>query len=156
MTIEKFELEFNLCDTIVEKNKILKDFIESGIDLDSNESKEFISECKYKIEDILEQESIEQDFLINVAIDNGDFSLYDCTESVEQYRKDSTYYVKVVDIADDYRKTGIGETNPLINELINLIKPIYWIVTDDGIGTLKRKNILSENIDFKKHFSKFV
>lgn len=156
MTIEKFELEFDLCDTIVEKNKILKDFIQSGIDLDSDEAKEFIRECKSKIEDIIEQESIEQDFLINVAIDNGDFALYNCIEPIEQYRKDSTYYVKVVDIADDYRKTGIGETNQLINQLINSIRPIYWIVTDDGIGTLKRKNILSENVDFQKHFSKFV
>lgn len=156
MNIEKFELEFNSSDTIAEKQQIIKDFIESGVDLDAKEVLEFVTECKNKINDILEQESIEQDILINIGIENSDYVLYSCINSIESYKKDSNYYVKVVDIADDYRKTGIGETNPLINELINSIKPIYWIVTDDGIGTLKRKNILSENIDFKKHFSKFV
>ena len=52
--------------------------------------------------------------------------------------------------------TGIGETNSIIQNMIDSIKPIYYIVVDDGIGTLKRKNILSKNVDFSDYFIKFV
>lgn len=156
MNREKFELEFNASDTIAEKQQIIRDFIESSVDSNTLEVEEFVTECKSKINDILQQESIEQDILINIGIENGNYVLYRCINSIESYKKDSNYYVKALDIADDYRKTGIGETNKLINDLINSIKPIYWIVVDDGIGSLKRKIILPENVDFQKHFSEFV
>ena len=52
--------------------------------------------------------------------------------------------------------TGIGETNSTIQNMIDSIKPIYYIVVDDGIGTLKRKNIFSNNVDFSDYFIRFV
>jgi hypothetical protein len=52
--------------------------------------------------------------------------------------------------------TGIGETNSIIQNMIDSIKPIYYIVIDEGIGTLKRKNIFPKNIDFSNYFTKFA
>jgi hypothetical protein len=40
------------------------------------------------------------------------------------------------------------------------LKDLIWIVTDDGIGTLKKKNLETgktfEHFDFSKHFTIFV
>jgi hypothetical protein len=62
----------------------------------------------------------------------------------------------VDDLKEFYLSTGIAETNSLIKDMISSIKPIYYIVTDDGIGTLKRKTIFSNSFDFKEYFTKFA
>lgn len=153
--LEKFELEFNNCETISDKKKLLENIIES-IDLSDYDNKLFVKECKDKINDIIELESIESDTLINIEIEDGIYKLYNCIKSIDDYKSGSNYYVKVDDPRDFYLSTGIGETNPIIQNMINSIKPIYYIILDDGIGTLKRKNILSKDIEFSEHFTKFA
>ena len=84
------------------------------------------------------------------------YTLFSCIKSIDSYQSGCNYYVKVDNPKDFYRMTGIGETNKLIQNMIDSIKPIYYIVVDDGIGTLKRKNILSKDIEFSNYFTKFV
>ena len=42
-----------------------------------------------------------------------------------------------------------------IQDYIGGLKDLVWIVTDDGIGTLKRKNLVVD-FDFSKHFTIFA
>ena len=42
-----------------------------------------------------------------------------------------------------------------IKEYILGLKDLIWIVTDNGIGTLKKKNLITD-FDFSKHFTIFV
>lgn len=156
MDIEQFELEFNDCETLSDKERFLEDFINSGVDVSDTDIRDIIFECKQKINDIVDVEAIEVDSLINLEIEDGLYKLYSCIQNISEYKSGSNYYVKVIDIAEDYKKTGIGETNTIIQNMIETIKPIYWIITDDGIGTLKRKNIFPNNFDFSEYFTKFA
>ncbi len=155
MDIEYFETEFNDCDTISEKENLLQEFVKTA-NLSDPDIEEFVTECRMKINDIIESSAIEEDVTIDLEIQDGIYKLYNCEESFGDYQSGSNYYVKSVDLADVYRKTGIGETNPQIQNMIDSIKPIYWIVTDDGLGTLKRKNIFPKELDFSKFFTKFA
>ncbi len=155
MDIEYFETEFNDCDTISEKENLLQNFIKTA-NLSDTDIEEFVTECRMKINDIIETSAIEEDVTIDLEIQDCIYNLYTCEESFGDYQSGSNYYVKSVDLADVYRKTGIGETNTLIQDMIDSIKPIYWIVTDDGLGTLKRKNIFPKELDFSKFFTKFA
>ena len=42
-----------------------------------------------------------------------------------------------------------------IQEYVAGLKDLIWIVTDDGIGTLKKKNLVLD-FAFSKHFTIFV
>jgi hypothetical protein len=105
---------------------------------------------------MIEDNSIEQDAIISLEIEDGKYSLYACVQSIEDYKTGNTYYVKVDDPKEFYLSTGIGETNAIIRDMINSIKPTYFIVVDDGIGTLKRKNIFPKDIEFQNYFTKFA
>ena len=155
MDIEYFEKEFNDCDTISEKENLLQEFIKTT-NLSDPDIEELVTECRMKINDIIESSAIEEDVTIDLEIQDGGYNLYTCDESFSDYQAGSNYYIKSVDLADVYRKTGIVETNTEIQNMIDSIKPIYWIVTDDGLGTLKRKNIFPKELDFSKFFTKFA
>ena len=103
-----------------------------------------------------ENEANEENVKISLEIEDGKYTLFSCIKSIDSYKFGCNYYVKVDNPKDFYKMTGIGETNSIIQNMIDSIKPIYYIVVDDGIGTLKRKNILSKNVDFSDYFIKFV
>lgn len=156
MNIEQFEQDFNDCETLSDKKKFLEDFLSSDIDFSDTDLRETIFECKQKINDIIENEATELDALINFEIEDGLYKLYTCKKSFDSYKEFGNYYVKVDNPKEFYQSTGIGETNSIIQNMINSIKPIYYIVLDDGIGTLKRKNIFPNDLDFSEYFTKFV
>ena len=83
----------------------------------------------------------------------GDYIPYSLV--LNQLKSGSNYYVKEYDPKELYLKTGIGDTDPRIDEMRS-IKPTYWIVTDSGIGTRKSKLIFPNDLDFKDYFTKFA
>lgn len=152
---DTFYEEFSLADTPEEKSELLDNF------LALNElPAEDVVELKAQITDVREGMALEEDAIINFEIEDGEYKLYTCVDTLVTdnfiYQSGSNYYVKVDDPRDFYKSTGIGETNAVIQSMIDSIKPIYYVVTDDGIGTLKRKNIFPENVDFLKYFTKFA
>jgi hypothetical protein len=150
--IENFYEDFKNAQTKEDKETLLEDFIKSGVDI----SDEDIKELKDQINDIIISESIEEDAIISMEIEDGNYLLYTCVTSIGDYKSGCNYYVKVDDPADFYKMTGIGETNTLIQNMLDSIKPIYYVILDDGIGTLKRKNIFPKTIVFSDYFTKFV
>ena len=147
---DKFLSDFNFVSTIEEKQKLLDDFSKQN-DIDSDE----LIELKLQIQDLVETDAINEDTKISLEIEDGNFILYTCIKDIDSYKSGSNYYVKVDDPKEFYLSTGIGETNTVIQNIINSIKPIYYIVVDDGIGTLKRKNIFPNDVDFSEYFTKF-
>lgn len=148
--IENFYEDFKFANTADEKIKLLESFISSN-DISNDELKEL----QLQINDVIEQNAIEEDLIISMEIEDGKYKLYTCLKDLYSYKRGVNYYIKVDDPKDFYLSTGIGETNTLIKNMIDSIKPIYYVVVDDGIGTLKRKNILSKDIEFSNYFTNF-
>jgi hypothetical protein len=80
---------------------------------------------------------------------------------VDQYKAGNNYYVKVDGIKKRYTETIAGgeafvkDLDLKIQEYIAGLKDLIWIVTDNGIGTFKKKNLVTD-FDFSKHFTIFV
>lgn len=148
---DKFYSEFEFAQTADEKYKLLESFISN------NEiSDEDLKELQSQINDTTEISAIEEDVIISMEIEDGKYQLYTCIKDVEGYKSGLNYYVKVDDPKEFYLSTGIADTNTLIKDMIDSIKTIYYIVTDDGIGTLKKKNIFTNSFDFTEYFIKFA
>jgi hypothetical protein len=148
---DKFYSEFEFAQTKDEKTKLIESFI------GNNElSDEDIKELQMQINDVIENSKIEEDITISMEIEDGKYQLYTCIKTIDCYKSLGNYYVKIDDPKEFYLSTGIAETNSLIKDMIDSIKPIYYIVTDDGIGTLKRKNIFPNDFDFTEYFTKFA
>lgn len=150
--IETFYEDFNNAQTPEEKEKLLSEFISSGVEISDDD----IKELKYQIEDIRQSDAIIDDAIISIDIEDGKYSLFTCIKELDDYKSGCNYYVKSDDPKEFYKMSGIGETNPIIQNMIDSIKPIYYIIVDDGIGTLKRKNIFPKDANFSNYFIKFV
>jgi hypothetical protein len=150
-SIENFYSEFNFAQTVEEKSQLLESFISNNEISDDD-----LKELQMQINDVIENSKIEEDITISMEIEDGKYSLYSCVKDFNCYKSGLNYYIKMDDPREFYKNTGIGETNTIIQNMIETIKPIYWIITDDGIGTLKRKNIFPNNFDFSEYFTKFA
>jgi methionine synthase II (cobalamin-independent) len=93
----------------------------------------------------------EADASCNMGIESGSFELYKCIKSIDNFVEGMTYYVKIDDVKSKYTE-ALGETPDAIKEYVSNIKPLIWIISDDGIGTLKTKNVFLEN--FSDYFQK--
>jgi hypothetical protein len=84
----------------------------------------------------------------------GKWQLYTCIKDVNVCTTGNNYYVKIDDMAKEYKDAEVPEG---IADYISKIKPIIWIVTDNGIGTLKSRNLFAEEIygKFDEHFIKY-
>ena len=157
-TYEKFKEDFEDAQTPEAKQEAIFALLDSDIDV--NEYKEDIQEYRAQLQDLKNQMEVEEDASINTGIENGTFKLYNCIEDVDQYKAGSNYYFKVDSIKTKYTAALIGDGSESeipseIKEYFNGLKDLIWVVTDEGIGTLKKKNLVVD-FDFSKHFAIFV
>jgi hypothetical protein len=158
-TYEKFKEDFEDAQTPEAKQEALMTLLDSDIDV--KEYKEDIQEYRAHLQDLKDRIEVEEDASINTGIENGNFKLYTCIEDVDQYKAGNNYYVKVDGIKKRYTETIAGgeafvkDLDPKIQEYIAGLKDLIWIVTDNGIGTFKKKNLVTD-FDFSKHFTIFV
>ena len=156
-TYEKFKEDFEIAQTPEGKQQAIIDLLDS--DLDVREYKEEIQEYRAQLKDLKDQMEAEEDASISAGIEDGTFELYECVEDVDRYKAGSRYYAKVDSIKERYTSALVGdgseyEVPAKIQEYFNGLKDLIWIVTDEGIGTLKKKN-LARGFEFSKHFAKF-
>lgn len=168
MTIEKFENEFNDTQSLELKRELIEKLLDSDIDFNDSDIKSKLKEYSSQLQDFKETMEIENSLLIDTDIENGKYQLYTCIEEtqivpsdvndISKYIKGRNYYVLIDDISQRYIE-NIGDINDLNDEFkdyLSKIKPVVWIVSDNGIGTLKRKYTFSGyKIDFSKHFTIF-
>jgi hypothetical protein len=156
-TYAKFKEDFEDAQTPEAKQNAIFTLLDSDIDL--NEYKEDIQEYRLQLQDLKDQLDLEEDTSINIGIENVDFKLYTCIEDVNHYKAGTNYYVKVDEIKKRYTETIAGgevfvkDLDPKIQEYITGLKDLIWIVSDKGIGTLKKKNLVTD-FDFSKYFIK--
>jgi len=158
MTIEKFENEFNDAQSLELKRELIEKLLDSDIDFNDSEIKSKLKEYSSQLQDFKETMEIENSLLIDTDIENGKYQLYTCIEETEfftKYVKGRNYYVSIDDISKRYIENigDITDLNDEFKEYLSNINPVVWIVSDDGIGTLKRKYTFSD--DFSKHFTIF-
>ena len=157
-TYEKFKEDFEDAQTPEAKQEAIFTLLDSDIDV--NEYKEDIQEYRAQLQDLKNQMEVEEDASIDTGIESDTFKLYTCIEDVDQYKAGRNYYVKVDSIKTKYTAALIGDGSESeipseIKEYFNGLKDLIWVVTDEGIGTLKKKNIVVD-FDFSKHFAIFV
>lgn len=151
-TIEQFVEDFEDAQTPDAKQSVLLTLLDSDVDV--VEHKELLKEYKEQIQDLKDQLDIEGDAVINIEIEQGFVKLYTCTKSVGNYIEGSNYYVKIDDVRSKYTESFEGDVPQPIKDYFNGIKPLIWIVNDNGIGTLKYKRLVID-FDFSEHFSNF-
>lgn len=154
-TLDQFQEKFDDAQSPEAKETILNSFIESVDEQFVLQNTELIKELKAQIQDAKEFISIEEDFRINAEIEAGFMKLYTCTKSIDNFIEGNNYYVKIDDVKAKYLESFEGEIPDSIKEYFNSIKPIIWIVTDNGIGTLKTKSQWLESLDFSQYFTDF-
>jgi hypothetical protein len=159
-TYEKFKEDFEDAQTPEAKQEAIFSLLDSDIDV--KEYKEDIQEYRAQLQDLKDQMEVEEDASIDAGIEKGDFKLYTCIEDVignfSKYKAGNNYYVKVDEIKKKYTTALVGDEDEIpakIKDYVAGLKDLIWIVTDNGIGTLKRKNLVLD-FDFSKHFTIFV
>lgn len=145
MDEEEFQIIFDEASTYSEKERLLLE----------SEFKD-IKEFRYQLNDFKELLEKSEGYLINQEIDDRKYTLYTCINDVEDcdifYKKGADYYVFIDDVASDYKKSQIVQLSDALNDYINNISIIYWIVSDNGIGTIRRKRVFKNN--FEEYFIK--
>jgi len=159
-TYQKFKETFEDAQTPEAKQNAIITLLDSNIDV--KEYKEDIQEYKDQLKDLKHQMEVDEDAYINKGIDNGTFTLYTCTQNTHQYTAGNKYYVSIDNIKTRYTAALIGdapesEIPKEIKEYFNGLRDLIWIVTDNGLGTLKKKELVvgfNFDFDFYKHFTK--
>jgi hypothetical protein len=150
-TIEQFVEDFDDAQTPEDKQEVLLKLLDSDIDLVEN--KEIIKEYRAQIQDLKEQLDIEADAVINIQIEQGFVELYTCNKSVNEFVEGCRYYVQIDDVRSKYTNSFEGDVPQAMKDYFNGIKPLIWIVIDNGIGTLKDKRLVTD-FEFTEHFTK--
>ena len=157
-TLDTFEKEFNEAQSEKEKQDVFNKLLDSNIDFTDPENKERMVEYRAQLQDYRQELQIEEDNQINLELEMfpGKWQLYTCIKDVNVCTTGKNYYVKIDDLAKQYQDAE-GEIPEAIAEYVSKIKPLIWIVTDNGIGTLKSRDLFIEEIygKFDEHFTKY-
>lgn len=148
-TIEQFQEEFDNVETPEAKQSLIEKLFDSDVNV--LEHKELIKEYKAQIEDIKESIAIEEDIKITNLIESGEATLYTCTKSIDEFVEGRDYYVVIDDVKSKYQQS-LGDVPEALKQYIDNIKPIVWLINDNGIGTLKYKKVI--NFDLSFYFNK--
>jgi hypothetical protein len=151
-TIEQFEIDFESATTD-EKSEVLIKALDN-LDVSDPDVMATLSQYKNELKDIREQMVIDENAFCEKAIQERKFEVYKCVHPVEKFEMDGSYYVMIDDVAKVY-EASITADNPIIKEYISTIKPLVYIIVDNGIGTPKRRSVFPKNeFNFDEHFVK--
>lgn len=155
-TIEDFKLEVSNSETPDEiNNALLKALDSKDIDITDPDNKEIILEYKNQLKDLKDSLNIEEDKVCNDLIESGKLELYLCKKDYLSCKSGNRYYLKVDDVKSFYIekvKEISDRLDPEVLNRINSMRPLITAITDDGIGTLKKRTYLK--IDLEEYFEK--
>lgn len=151
-TIEQFQIDFESASTDEKSEALIKAL--DNLDISDPDVKETLSQYKSELKDIREQMVIDENAFCDKAIQDGKFEVYKCIHPVEKFEMNGSYYVMIDDVAKVY-EANITAENPVIKEYISKIKPLIYIIVDNGIGTPKRRSVFPRSeFNFDNHFVK--
>ena len=149
-TIEQFESDFEEASSYEQKNEVILRSLDL-LDIRDIEVREVILKLRYELKDYQLEMNKEMDASCDRDIESGLCELYKCVKSFDSFVEGMTYYVNIDDVKSKYIE-ALGEIPDAIKEYVDNIKPLIWIISDNGIGTLKVKNVFTEN--FSDYFQK--
>jgi len=155
-TIEQFKEEFEDSETLQGKHDAILKAVSYHVEFGGDEFPEVIKEYKQHLIDIKKDFEKEEDVICMKEIEDGKYELFTCIKSYYESQfsleEGTRYYVKVEDsksiLGEMWSEVGTDE----IKKIINSMRPVVWIITDYGIGTLKSRNSFKE--DFETYFTK--
>ena len=152
MNLEDFQIKMSNSSPD-EMGDIIQQMLDSKeIDFENEEVRESIREYRAQLEDYRNDIKAEQDKTCNEWIESGKCELYLCKKDVDNlWVSSSRYYVRVDDTKSQYihnLSEVMDKLKPEVIEKINSMKPLIWVIRDNGIGTLKEKNVfVFDNFD---------
>ena len=152
MNLEDFQIKMSNSSPD-EMGDIIEQMLDSKeIDFENEEVRESIREYRAQLEDYRNDIKAEQDKTCNEWIESGKCDLYLCKKDVDNlWVSGSRYYVRVDDTKSQYihnLSEVMDKLKPEVIEKINSMKPLIWVIRDNGIGTLKEKNVfVFDNFD---------
>ncbi len=144
-TIEQFEIDFqNALDS--EKPGILTKAVDC-LDVTDDDVRDFLQKYRDELKDIQNDINIDMDKDCNDYINTGIADLYTCIKPFgSEYIIGQDYYVRIIDLASEYREKGVCDVSVEMSNYVNSIKPLIWIISDDGVGTLKKSRVFTSII----------
>lgn len=139
-TLDQFELDFEDASNLEIKREVLSKALDN-FDCSDPIVMETLSKYREELKDLKSDMDIEEDARCNKDIDSGVLELYTCIKEVNEFVVGQNYYVKTdsfsKSLGDKWSETGSAD---ILAKILSM-KPLIWIYTDNGIGTLKRKSI---------------
>lgn len=151
-TLDTFEEKFKDAQNFEQKKQLIDDLLDSDLDFNDPEVKERLAEYRAQLKDYRDDMKLEENASIEKGIEDGSYQLYTCIKDTDKYKQGYNYYIYVIELKKQYEDTEIASVSEELANYIANIKDLVWIVSDDGIGTLKRKSLFREN--FNEYFTK--
>jgi hypothetical protein len=145
-TIEDFQIEMQSVETPEEMTGVIDKLLDSDIDVSNPEIKEMILEYRSQIEDYRKDMMVEEDRKCSDWIESGKCELYLCKNDIQWFKSGNRYHVRVDDTKSQYLeniKDIIDRLQPEVIEKLTSMKPLIWIISDNGIGTLKSSHVFT-------------
>jgi CRISPR/Cas system CSM-associated protein Csm4 (group 5 of RAMP superfamily) len=117
------------------------------------EVKERLAEYNAQLKDYWDDMKLEENNAIEQGIADGTYQLYTCIKDIDRYKQGYNYYVYIIPLKNQYQSTGIADISDELAEYISKIQDLIWIVSDNGIGTLKTKSLFS--IELRENFNEY-
>ncbi len=145
-TIEDFQIEMQSVETPQEMTGVIDKLLDSDIDVTNSEIKEMILEYRSQIEDYRKDMMVEEDKKCSDWIESGKCELYLCKKGIHWFKSGNRYHVRVDDTKSQYLeniKDIIDRLQPEVIEKLTSMKPLIWVISDNGIGTLKSSHVFT-------------
>jgi hypothetical protein len=145
-TIEDFQIEMQSVETPQEMTGVIDKLLDSDIDVTNSEIKEMILEYRSQIEDYRKDMMVEEDKKCSDWIESGKCELYICKKDIQWFKSGNRYHVRVDDTKSQYLeniKDIIDRLQPEVIEKLTSMKPLIWVISDNGIGTLKSSHVFT-------------
>jgi hypothetical protein len=159
-TIEDFQIEIRKAETTPQMSEVIEKLLDSSnIDITDPNVKEIILEYRAQLEDYRKDMAIEEDKYCNQLIDSGECELYLCKKDVQWWKVGNRCYIRIDDTKSQYLeniKDIIDRLQPEVIEKLTSIKPVIWVISDNGIGTLKSRHLFNRQDGeiFEDYFEK--
>jgi hypothetical protein len=158
-TIEDFQIEMQSVETPQEMTGVIDKLLDSDIDVTNSEIKEMILEYRIQIEDYRKDMAVEEDKYCNDLIESDKCELYICKNDIQWFKSGNRYHVRVDDTKSQYLeniKDIIDRLQPEVIEKLTSMKPLIWVISDNGIGTLKSRHLFTRQDGeiFEDYFEK--
>lgn len=158
-TIEDFHIEMKSVQTSEEITGVIDKLLDAEIDVTNPEIKEMILEYRAQIEDYRNDMMIEEDKKCFDWIESGKCEVYICKKDIQWFKSGNRYHVRIDDTKSQYLeniKDIIDRLQPEVIEKLTSVKPLYWIISDCGIGTPKSSHVFTKQDGeiFEDYFEK--